>query len=258
MPDPLVNDLFKSARLKIERADHHISDLERQLSALTRQNLDASIRQRDDGELDITLTVIPPPPCIALTIGDAVHNLWSALDHLAWEVVGLDDGCQHPQLYFPKGRDGPSYKGLCYGMKAVSPEVKQLFESLEAFPDGRGHFLYVTHRLDNADKHTVLTPVVNAPNIKELVLVSDQGNVRSRLSDLYGSDVTLHHGETFTVDGAPIGARLAFNDEAQISPHILFGNIEFVQGEPIFPTILKLRRAVADAVDSVARARQRA
>jgi hypothetical protein len=99
--------MFDSARLKIERADHHISDLERQLSAFTRQNLDASIRYGDDGTM-ITITVIAPPPSLALVIGDAVHNLWSALDHLTWEVIGLDGGCQHPQLYFPKARDRAS------------------------------------------------------------------------------------------------------------------------------------------------------
>jgi hypothetical protein len=245
--------MFESAKLKIERSDHHISNLERQLSAFTRDGLDASVHHRDDGKLDIVLTVIPPPPSLALIIGDAVHNLWSAMDHLTWEVVGLDGGRQHAQLYFPKGRDGPSYKGLCNGIETPSAEVKRLLETLEAFPGGAGHFLYVTHRLDNADKHSILTPVVSAPSINELVLITPQGKVRSPPANLY-PDPILRHGETFTIDGAPMGSRLAFKDKAEISPHILFGNVEFVQDQPVFPTILQLCHAVSNAVEIVARA----
>jgi hypothetical protein len=103
--------MFESARLKIERADHHIGDLERQLREFTRHNLDASVDHRDDGTLDIHITVLEPPPCITLIVGDSVHNLWSALDHLMWELIGLGGGRQHPQLYFPKERDRPSYEG---------------------------------------------------------------------------------------------------------------------------------------------------
>jgi hypothetical protein len=246
--------MFESARLKIERADHHIGDLERQLREFTRHNLDASVDYRDDGTLDIHITVLEPPPCVALILGDAVHNLRSALDHLMWEWIGLDGGQQHRQLYFPTGQDGKSYKRSCDGVDTPSAAVKDLLKSFEAFPGGAGHFLYMTHRLDNADKHTTLTPVIHAPTIAELVLVSDGGQVRRRLSDLYGNAEQLGEGETFTVDGAAAGTALDFENDAQIFSHIIFDvNVEFVRGEPIFPTILQLRHAVSNAIDIVER-----
>jgi hypothetical protein len=249
-----MTDLFTSARLKIERADKHISDLEKKLSVFTRQTLDASVCYRDEATTDITLTAIAPPPSFALLIGDAIHNLWSALDHLTWELVGLDGGCQHSRLYFPTGRDRAYYNKRCREITTPSANVKQLFESLEAFPDGVGHLLYVAHRLDNADKHRILTPVVNAPSIDELVLVSDEGKIIRPLSHLYGGNSVLCQGETFTIDGAHVGTRLAFKDDAQISPHILFGNVEFVQNRPVFSTILQIRQAVSNAIEIAARA----
>lgn len=246
--------MLESAKLKIERANHHVADLERQLIAFTRQNLDSSVRYLNEGgQLDITITALAPPASIAMTIGDAVHNLWTALDHLAWEVVGVDGGSQHKQLYFPKGDSRTSYEASCDGIKTPSKSVKDLFKSLEAFPGGAGHFLYVTCYLDRVDKHRTLTPVVHAPTIDELAIVSDGGKVRRRLSDLYGETVTLREGESFTIDGAPNGTVLAFENDAEISPHILFGNVEFVKNKPIFPTVLQLRHAVANTIDIVER-----
>jgi hypothetical protein len=224
--------------------------LERQLIALTRQNFDRSLRT-SDRKVDITFTVVSPPSEIALTIGDAVHNLWTALDHMTWEIVGRVGGSQHNQLYFPKGRDRQSYEGACGGIEPSRPIIKDIFKPLEAFPGGRGEALYIVHSLDRADKHSVLTPVVHAAGIDELVLVSDGGKVRRSLAELYGSAATLREGETFSIDGAPSGTTLAFKNDAKISPHILFGNVEFVDGKAISPTIRQLRHAVANTINIV-------
>lgn len=240
--------MFDSAKLKVERADHHIAELERQLIAFTRQSLDTCIRTTSDRGLDLTYTAIPPPANIALTISDAVHNLWTSLDHVTWETVGFDKGKQHRQLYFPKGKDRPSYEGMCEGIETPSAIIKDLFKSLEAFPGGKGEFLYIAYSLDRADKHTVLTPVVHAPTTDELVVVAEGGNVKILLSDLYGGIATLDEGETFTIVGAPRDSALEFKNDVRISPHILFGNVEFVEGRAILPTIRHIRDAVAEAI----------
>jgi hypothetical protein len=74
-----------------------------------------------------------------------------------WNLIGLDGGRQHRKLYFPTRKDEPSYKAACDGVKTPSAAVKDWLKSLEAFPRGAGHFLYVTHRLDKKDKHVALT-----------------------------------------------------------------------------------------------------
>lgn len=244
--------MFDSAKLKVERADHHIADLERQLVAFTRENLDASIRysDRDEG-IDITLTVIAPPPSIALTMGDAIHNLWSSLDHMHCEAIWRDCGVKHAQLFFPKGRDRVSFEATCNGTTEASAAIKDVLKSLEVFPGGKGEVLYVANCLDRADKHSVLTPVINAPGIDELDVVWDYGKARRALSELYGSSATLREGETFTIDGAAAGTSLVFKSDAEISPHILFGDVELVQGKQILPTVRQLRHAVANTIKIV-------
>lgn len=241
--------MFDSAKLKIERADHHIGDLERRLITFTRQNLDASVTHLDDGEMDITFVMLPPSPNIALTIGDAVHNLRAALDHMVWELVG--PAYQNKHVQFPMGDKRQTFETTCKGIKTPDPAINDVLKSLEAFPGGKGEFLYIVHLLDRADKHRILTPVTHAPDVDELVLIGDDGEERFPLSKFFGNGKTLREGESLTFSGFPKDSRLAFQNDAKISPHILFGNIEHIEGEAIFPTIRRLRNAVAETVDIV-------
>lgn len=249
--------MFELAKLKIKRADHHIDDLKGQLRAFTRQCLDTSI-QNPNGGTFITLTVLKPPDSIAPTIGDAIHNLRTSLDHLTWKLNCIYRGRQDRRIQFPMGRNKTKFESACNDLKALPKTVIEFLQSLQAFPGGDGQLLYVIHDLDNADKHRILTPTVNAPTIDELVLVSDGGKVRRPLSDLYGSSAQLERGETFTIDGAPAGSSLDFKND-EISPHILFGdvdivNVALVKNQPIFPMVLQLRHAVSNVIDIAAKA----
>jgi hypothetical protein len=186
-----------------------------------------------------------------LIVGDAIHNLWSALDHWHYEAIWRDCGVRHAHLLFPKGKDAASYNGQCGATKEASAAMKKLLESLEVFPGGMGEAIYIVNCLDRADKHSMLTPIVHAPSLDELVLVGDGGKVRPVISALYGRTFTFREGETFTINGAPKGITLEFKNDAKISPHILFGNVEFVEGKPILPTIRQLRDAVANTLKIV-------
>jgi hypothetical protein len=49
--------MFESAKLKIGRADHHIRDLERQLSIFVTENLDGILTYTDVKAGDIMVTI---------------------------------------------------------------------------------------------------------------------------------------------------------------------------------------------------------
>lgn len=239
--------MFHSAKLKIERANHHINDLERQLGTFSWENLNRCSTCREPNKLDIIFVVAPIPPAFAMIIGDAVHNLRTALDHLMWEIVG--PGHQHNQLYFPMGGDRLSYEGTCGGVKTPDPAINKLLKSLAVFPGGKGEDLYIVHRLDRADKHSVLTPVMNVPRLSDLILES--GGVSRPLAELYGADALLREGETFTIHGASADSRLAFKDNANVAPNVAFGNVEFIKDQPIFPTIKRLSHAFTDTINVI-------
>src|ERR1700675_2981415 len=154
--------MFDGARLKIKRANHHIADLETQFTAFTAENLPhLSIQTNPErGQPYVLVSYGKEPPCadLALIIGDAIHNLRTSLDHLTWELVGK--GGQNRHLCLPTGDKRVNFEASCQGIVTPSQAVKDIFKSLEIFPGGKGDAIYRLNRLDNADKHTILTPVI--------------------------------------------------------------------------------------------------
>lgn len=92
--------MFEGARLKVERADQHIHALERCLREFTENSF--TTRPHASG-MDITYTFLAPPSEVALILGDAVHNLRSALDHLTWELDAAEED-EIPAYSSPLGR----------------------------------------------------------------------------------------------------------------------------------------------------------
>src|SRR6266436_7992490 len=83
---------FQSAISKVEWANHHIRHLEEWLSDFIEihedsivQNLNAEVQ----GATSFVGTAFSVPDVseTTLIIGDAVHNLRSALDHIAYEIL---------------------------------------------------------------------------------------------------------------------------------------------------------------------------
>jgi hypothetical protein len=75
--------MFESARLKLQRADYHISDLERQFAAFVAEKPHRFIVQSDPntGSIGIRVRFVKEvPTALALVIGDAIHNLRASLD----------------------------------------------------------------------------------------------------------------------------------------------------------------------------------
>jgi len=51
-----------------------------------------------------------PPEDLALIAGDAIHNLRSALDHIAWELVAAGSSEPNHRTQFPVGKTQASYR----------------------------------------------------------------------------------------------------------------------------------------------------
>ena len=85
---PTVQSL-EGARLKVERAREHLDNLDRAIKAFRATNSYVVKREFDKGQnrhlfrVHIEKSI---PTAFGLIIGDAVHNLRSALDHVVWEL----------------------------------------------------------------------------------------------------------------------------------------------------------------------------
>jgi hypothetical protein len=101
----------------------------------------------------------------ALMIGDAVHNLRSALDHLAWQLVIANGGGHAITTQFPihasDTRKNP-YTGQiearpCEVAGGIHPDALDIIKRVQPYNGGdEGDKLWRIHELDVIDKHRYL------------------------------------------------------------------------------------------------------
>lgn len=148
--------------LKIERANHHISQLEIAFSRYIEANLKAMRGKMDPNTGKwISQLGLALPDVTALIIGDAIHNLRVSLDHAYWIMVENNGGVWADRIKFPFFGDRPSAEGSINGQPPTSRPSRAvldyIFGELEPFPGGK-LALYDLHRLDITDKHQLLLP----------------------------------------------------------------------------------------------------
>jgi hypothetical protein len=106
---------LEGIKLKIERAKNHIRDLESVIVPFldTEPYTHAADLLPQISHYSIRLaTVKPLPSCIPIIIGDAIHNVRSALDHLAWQLVEAGGGTPNHRTALPIfAADGTAAQG---------------------------------------------------------------------------------------------------------------------------------------------------
>src|SRR5947199_5076580 len=80
---------IKKIRSKLERAKHHILDLDSQFSTFLKDAYTIGTKSKPEiSHVQLYIADAKPiPDTFPLLIGDAVHNIRSALDHLVWQLV---------------------------------------------------------------------------------------------------------------------------------------------------------------------------
>jgi hypothetical protein len=240
--------MFESANLKVKRANHHIDDLERQFAAFIEHNPHTlSIQTNpDNGRLAIRIRFRKEPDTdLALIIGDAVHNLRSALDHMTWELIGIDKGTQDHYLKLPTGDNRISFEASCNGIKTPSQTVRDMLKALEIFPSGKGDILYALHLLDNSEKHTVLIPVIRASKLSKMTILRPDGIAAITMTDctfIGGS------GPFANIANIPHGHSVELDQNSKATPDIFFRKVEGAPSERVIPAFRKFRHATADAI----------
>jgi len=150
---------------KIKRAKEHASDLERELRAF----LDANpykVGAKHDPQtrklIYYVASVEPTPDCLPLIAGDAIQNLMSALDHLAYQIVCSDTADNPPNpnwIYFPISDGAAKYEAVKRGkMKGARQETFDAIDALKPYKGGND-LLWVLYKLNNIEKHRLLLTV---------------------------------------------------------------------------------------------------
>jgi hypothetical protein len=172
------DDSLEGARRKVRRAREHLRTLETETAAYAESEpftFDGDI-EAESGHLVFTVRFrdsIEVPQGLALVAGDAVHNLRSALDHLAWALASTGSGPgRWTQFPIMELRDsyvqnvdrllegvGLEHRAQIerlqpYHVRIAAEAGRPATEILEEFPYNTPLFLIA--RLDNMDKHRLL------------------------------------------------------------------------------------------------------
>jgi len=163
-----ADDRLLLVRVKVERANKHIADLEdacrpfigpifKTLSV--QANPEGGKPRLKIGSMNIYTSDIP---AIA---GDAIHNLKSALDHLAFQLVsvGVESGIERrgrwEDIQFPIAYSSDAYESrkLRY-VEGARREAIEAIDRLKPYKDGNPA-LWRLYKLDNTDKHSLIFPI---------------------------------------------------------------------------------------------------
>ena len=247
--------LLRGPLAKIERAKSHIGDLNGQISAyLSGGPFELRVRQSDNPpeRLVYTETREPIPPTLSLILGDAVHNLRAALDHLCFAMVG-SKAPNPKQVGFPfvEGPDSLASAIATRQMNVASKYVVDEIHALKPYPSGN-KYLHAVKSVDERDKHhfivtTGLGIEVSIAQLQQLV-----GPDRIECDD-------PHHTFASTIGDFLVQLHLdapveCFDKKADFQPQftIGFGEGETLMSAPVIPALSEMAIHTEDAVHRLA------
>lgn len=122
-----------------------------------------------------------PPQKLGVIVGDCLHNMRSALDHLAWQCVLANNGTPTRNTYFPI-----HYKGAQLNPKSrkplsiegsVSKSVIEFIGLKQPYHDAepQANPLAILDQLTNIDKHRMLHVATGRIINSQVFLVSPDG-----------------------------------------------------------------------------------
>ena len=236
---------FESARRKLERANQHIADLKTVSIAFTSKLHNFGFYNEADAMVVEVRLSEPIPSALPLLIGDAVHNLRTALDHATWELIGLDRGKQDRWLTFPASRTQGDYEAACRRIETPRADTTKFLVAFEAYPGGAGEKLFALNLLDNTDKHQILTPTTGVATLRNAEVVKPDGQVMTTFKNCkfsMGPD-----GRTRLMKLGP-DLSFKFDEERDPTVDIFFGKVEFFESAQLIPALTHLSETVSDAL----------
>lgn len=151
-----------SIDLKVGRAETHQKTLKATLDRIGKFRLYRFALKIEREGLDHTYYAVKPSPVpdnFMVELGDCLHNLRSALDHLACHLVRVSRGASPNKASFPvcgqEFRTNP-----CTGAEEpclqidVTPEIRERIDAIQPYKGtDTGTRLRLLHQLDIVDKH---------------------------------------------------------------------------------------------------------
>jgi len=258
---------------KVERAREHLNSIKAEealwidgQSQFITVEPDQEPRPVVDGEglaqfaLSVS-EVVPVSPHFPMLIGDCVHNLRSALDHLATELVVAEGNVPDERTAFPiwedrlierKGKTAERNLWISGGVDLRALAVIEEAQPYHRVEDPTAHPLWVLRELSNMDKHRL--PILVGESSAQTRIwiglgsggsggVGEDGRLRAR---------PLERGANFGRVGVPISQFQSYPYvKGDVFPRIAFSEGEVCAFQPVADVLEELTETVLAVIETL-------
>lgn len=235
---------FSGSRLKIQRANRHLYELDVILKEFSQTNfckLRIDIDPHTGGNLLHLESIAALPPEIPLVIGDIAHNLRCSLDYVTTQIVGKNID----RITFPMGakRDDLVTSQTLRNIQKALPDFADFILN-QIQPYQGGQFLaWEISSLDNFDKHRLLIPTLKVVGLTGVNFEDENRNT--------WTGVTLLVGEGERLQAVHNPAKMKINSYGQPAVNIFFAEGSVFQDQPVIPTLLQCSQFLLKAIEAL-------
>lgn len=243
-----MKPLFVGSRLKIKRANHHIENLASAIQDFVAGDFYRLYAETNpEGKRVVTFESTPLPEPLPLMLGDAIHNLRSALDLMAFELVTFGGGTPSKTLYFPVSETREKLVASLQGEIKIAgqPICDLILDTVKSYKGGNDP-LWSLHQLDIMDKHRLIIPTAGAVRLAGLYFHDDNRNQWRNIT------FTIGAGERFLPFA--INGDLRVTNHGQAAVAVFFPPGSVFEGESLFPTLPQLSLLVEGIIDAFEKA----
>src|SRR6266545_1165396 len=180
-----MNHPLDGVRQKLIRAEEHLTPIKTGLEACLEKCSMISQRHIDAGNHQFRFTVGFPKPDLALSviIGECLHNLRSALDHIVWQLVLANNQTPVKENMFPVCDTPAGFARHVQKnrLRGVSVQAQAVIEGLQPYQGGQLnahlHPLWVLNQLTNIDKHRTLALTTIRGDNQNIVVIDGDGQI---------------------------------------------------------------------------------
>jgi hypothetical protein len=245
-------DLFQDSRLKIDRANHHIDDFDLRLRDLAQDTHELTVEFDPKYGCDV-IHVAPfaaVPDEFSLILGDALHNLRSALDYQICAIEYAHTRDIGEKTAFPVCETQDELRtavsgGL--GSRIPSAISDFLVETVQPYKGGDGVPIWHLHELEIVDQRRLLIPQFQLSAITG-IRYQDQWNMPTVLPEWV---VTSRRAVSYRCVGQ---TGVHITDKGKSAVAVVFGEGVPLARLEILPVLRKLSEFVRETVEKVAAA----
>lgn len=225
-------------RAKLDRAGELLTTIHAELAAYYDSQPYAfrSERLDDPPRLVVTIeSVQPPPPRLGVLMGEFVHDLRSALDHLVWQLAltRVAEPCARLQFPIYTARPRSGWKRVAADrLQDVPGAAVKMIERLQPYHSTapQAAALAVVQALSNEDKHRLILETVTVPAEPDVSSFEVVGNMDvdedMEISVPWGAPLTPGQW-ALTAHFTPIGPRPQVHLKGTLPVEVGFGTIGF-------------------------------